>query len=590
MYYDSLRVRGLWSFGAEQRLVLNRGVTAIIGRNNQGKSNLLGAIGYVRARLNSEPKSGIVNQQVPESFWHAAQAPQENAELDLAIRLEPSEVPLLFPISGESQGDNAARQARLWCKNGLKLIVRPSPNSTGHATVGLLPSEMEGTLLSAYQARIRPQSPFRQGPQGSPDLDMWDRLAVSAWKHVQASTVFLGTGRIPSSNSSHGVPYTVLMHDLFAPKESVRAKREQFQSIESFFSQLVEDDSARIVASPADINIETGVKVKKTLPLSSYGNGICHLLMMAIEIATRANSVILVEEPETSLHPSLQRRFVEFIKSHGNNQYLLATHSSVFLNSKSVDSVVHVTLDDGNTTLSLPHSMADKYDALDRLGVHASDVLQTDFVIWVEGPSDAVFLETCIKLAGQLNKEWQGLTRGIHFDFAHYGGSNRAHLRVGSDGDAQLLDILRVCRKAAYVWDSDRDDESTPVNSTKSRIQQECEIMGVFSWETAGREIENYLSTDLLKRAYESPDMLPGMALKGEFGKHAHLGEFLVSNFGEQGRPNGWKVKYDEHKVDIMKEVMKHMTCADLDTLDLKDKSEELCRRIRQANPPSRPL
>jgi predicted ATP-dependent endonuclease of OLD family len=53
-------------------------------------------------------------------------------------------------------------------------------------------------------------------------------------------------------------------------------------------------------------------------------------------------SVIFIEEPENHLHPEIQKRFLSFIKSIKSKQFILSTHSSVFLDPFLVDKIFYV--------------------------------------------------------------------------------------------------------------------------------------------------------------------------------------------------------------------------------------------------------
>ena len=52
------------------------------------------------------------------------------------------------------------------------------------------------------------------------------------------------------------------------------------------------------------------------------------------------NSIILIDEPELSLHPKWQQRIIEVYKKIGeNNQIILATHSPHILGSVSNENI-----------------------------------------------------------------------------------------------------------------------------------------------------------------------------------------------------------------------------------------------------------
>ncbi len=96
-----------------------------------------------------------------------------------------------------------------------------------------------------------------------------------------------------------------------------------------------------------------------------------------------------------------------------------------------------------------------------------------------------------------------------------YGGKLLAHLSFEMEG-ADLVRVMEVNRHASILIDSDRSSPKTHVSATKKRIQQECEKRDIHCWITKGREIENYLNGDLLKKLNSE---FPSISAKGPLKK-----------------------------------------------------------------------
>ncbi|BCH07707.1 hypothetical protein MesoLj131c_19650 [Mesorhizobium sp. 131-3-5] len=147
-------------------------------------------------------------------------------------------------------------------------------------------------------------------------------------------------------------------------------------------------------------------------------------------------------------------------------------------------------------------------DILDDLDIRASDILQANGVIWVEGPSDRIYLNKWIELLSD-----DELKEGVHYSIMFYGGKLLSHLHAMAPEDAnKLISLLALNRNAAILMDSDRHfgkpaDGKKParkprmkLNDTKTRLKDELSAMGGYVWITEGREVENYLSQPLLRR------------------------------------------------------------------------------------------
>lgn len=93
------------------------------------------------------------------------------------------------------------------------------------------------------------------------------------------------------------------------------------------------------------------VKKKDEFNLSHGSSGETNLLFTITNILSRItdNSVILIDEPEISLHPSWQIRFIELLKdmlSNYNCHIILATHSHFMVSDLNIDNSSLITLED----------------------------------------------------------------------------------------------------------------------------------------------------------------------------------------------------------------------------------------------------
>lgn len=232
------------------------------------------------------------------------------------------------------------------------------------------------------------------------------------------------------------------------------------------------------------------------LPYKHFGYGIQQLLVMACAIELSDASVICIDEPEIAMHPTLQHRFMKYLQSPANEekQFFLATHSSVFANYQDSVSVYHVTRKSDGTNLNPIITNVQASEMIDDLGIHASDLYQSNAVIWVEGPSDRVLLKKWISLIDP------DLTEGIHFSIVFYGGANLFH-HTGkiSEGEvSNFIQMLRVNRHSLLFADRDRDSKDCQLKPTLKRVLNELGEDNV--WITEGRELENYIPDSILQK------------------------------------------------------------------------------------------
>jgi hypothetical protein len=133
------------------------------------------------------------------------------------------------------------------------------------------------------------------------------------------------------------------------------------------------------------------------------------------------------------------------------------------------------------------------------LGFRASDLVQSNAVVWVEGPSDRIYVRFW------LNEMDPHLVEGVHYTLMFYGGALLRHLSPDDPAVKEFISLPRINRNFAVVIDSDRSSRSAPLNATKARVRKAIEESGSRPsvWITSGYTIENYVPRGLLAAAVE---------------------------------------------------------------------------------------
>lgn len=273
--------------------------------------------------------------------------------------------------------------------------------------------------------------------------------------------------------------------------------QEQRRNSEIYWEVLLENKNGKIALSNSGSGLRTILLVLIKLFLEPKANGF-----------GKQKNIYIFEELENNLHPAIQRNLFnylfEWIKNH-DDVIFLTTHSNIPLNMSYGNSDVSIThlkkdLETGELITEIGGSFLNNNDILNDLGVKASDILQSNSIIWVEGPSDRVYINKWIEL------ESKGvLKENIHYQIIFYGGRLLAHLSGEIDEDFnKLIQLFRANRNSIIVMDSDRTSKGEKINKTKQRIKEEFEKQNSIAWITKGKEIENYLSKSTLEKVYGS--------------------------------------------------------------------------------------
>lgn len=318
------------------------------------------------------------------------------------------------------------------------------------------------------------------------------------------------------------------------------------------------------------------------IALSKMGSGIKTIIQVLLNLLIipehkkkhKNDFVFAFEELENNLHPAILRRLFSFISdySKANDVYFfITTHSNVVIDVFGINpnaQLIHINKVDGTSKVQTILSYAQTKKVLKDLDIRASDLLQSNGIIWVEGPSDRIYLNRWFNILAP------ELLEGVHYSIMFYGGRLLANTTVEEEWlQKDVVPLLKINTNAFIIVDRDGNSGDAKLNDTKNRIMEE--IGGDNCWVTKGREIENYLSEKTLSNWLKTDY---GRAVIVSGNQNKKLENILKES------DSTMKIEYNKNKKGFATEISKYIDEHDLNILDLAEKVRGVISKIKEWN------
>lgn len=313
---------------------------------------------------------------------------------------------------------------------------------------------------------------------------------------------------------------------------------------------------------------------QERVALSKSGSGLKTIILVLLNlmIMTELNEykdrkiVYGFEELENNLHPALQRRLFDYLYSYAilkDTRIFITTHSHVAINAffgRDDTQIYHVIKEKGHAVLKKIDSFIDKVEILDDLDVKASDILQSNGIVWVEGPSDRIYIKRWLEVFTE-----DAFIEGRDYQFLYYGGKTLANYSL--EENPQLINILTTNHNAAIIMDSDKRNRQSKLNDIKKRVIEEFDKLGMFCWVTKGKEIENYISCAALSKAL-------GKTIKKQCEQYQLFPDYIKIYYKS----------FSNQKVAFSKKVSPYIDGDNAEILDIKKQIIALYNEMRKWN------
>lgn len=366
-----------------------KNITILIGKNNEGKSNLIKALNLAMeiVRFSRNFRRRIIPHQLyvwrddfPVGLQNKAKLKNKSTKFRLDFKLSDEEIATFYEkVQSNINGD-------------LSVYIEIKQDDTFSITV-----PKRGKNATALSSKIDRISQFvcdnialQYIPAIRSESDAYDVISNiiesefqqtddDEYKKAQEYIERYQKKKLKELSNRIKEPLSVFMPSIKSVSLSLedRFSRKPFLRNKNFV-----------------VSIDDGVLTS----LSQKGDGVKSLTTMAILSKTNAmNRVIIIDEPEAHLHPEA----IHYLKKvlfdlASTNQLIISTHNPIFVNRSSVSS--NIIVENHKAT------PADRVETIRKtLGVKIADnLVYSDYMIVVEGPSDKIVLERFMQEDEQL--------------------------------------------------------------------------------------------------------------------------------------------------------------------------------------------
>jgi energy-coupling factor transporter ATP-binding protein EcfA2 len=416
MLISSCQISNYKSFLKSEELRFTEGFNVIVGKNNVGKTALIEALSPTytdkpHRSLETIPQRGATLPGQSEVMMDLIVSPEEYQRLLASIS------PFSAAFFGR-EDQPVYVQERFFKSLGRGHVIhsRFGNNTCLGARLDDERGDIAGALDITFDPKTRKFVPgaFSSGFSASSTypyrIASLLRQSIYVFRaerlNVSQSSINESTALVPNASNLPAV-----LHVL---QTTNPARFERFNAdVRTVFPDIQQISTRPIGNATVQIDV-WGIEPQTerndlAVPLSECGTGIGQVLAMLYVVMTSDDpKTIIIDEPQSFLHPGAIRKLFDILKRHPEHQYIISTHSPTVVTSANPRTLL-LLQKEGNETKTQVLSVSEASELrmfLSDIGARLSDVFGADNILWVEGRTE----EVCFRLIAEsiLEKELLG--------------------------------------------------------------------------------------------------------------------------------------------------------------------------------------
>lgn len=391
MHISSLKICNYKSFRESDPVSLSECFNIVVGKNNSGKTAFVEAVAQ---QFENIPHESPKTVETPQS------SPPPTSEVSIKNRIKGRELEEIFIRSGETI--KIPRSAKNESSKPIKDSYRSLKNDGLEVKTIISESRLGNINIDGEKVQITADKEHEEiiFNQRNENTISYKKLIQ---ERIKSITCFFDAERLNVGKCDSGES-VVLRSDSSNLAEVVTNLRLNNPiRYERYVSQVrkvipsVKHVSSELTNDGRSVQIKIWRVEKETersdlaVPLSECGTGVGQVLaLLYVVMNADEPRIIIVDEPQSFLHPGAVRRLIGIMKQHPQHQYVMTTHAPSVINASDPDTLLMTELNgpESEVTQLDTSETDDLRRMLTEVGVRLSDVFGADNILWVEGRTE----------------------------------------------------------------------------------------------------------------------------------------------------------------------------------------------------------
>jgi AAA15 family ATPase/GTPase len=403
VWIKSFSLSNFKSFDTTATIQLDRHINVVVGQNHTGKTTLLNALALkLISKPHNSSKYRVDEPRAPTSLMDLSFV---MSGVELRDYLSSFNSNVTFPIPAdwlsEANGQSGLL-ARIFALDEIEFSLqrRAPPNGPHWVTTKYPSNNLHGTPPTFINfARVADTVDFKvlQVSAGQND-----NAANAAADRLFTKIYYFDAQRLPSEVYPFGSNQALATNAQNLPEvlAILQSRRTEYLEFVAAVRRVlpaikwVSVEPSKINGQHAEIRIwnleESEGRHDLTLPLSEGGTGVGQVLAILYVVLRSSDNIIIIDEPNSFLHPRAAKELIGILKEDRSNQYIISTHYPEVVVAADPERYLMLRFSNEKTMVELAarSDLRSARQTLEELGSQLSDVFGADSVVWVEGPTE----------------------------------------------------------------------------------------------------------------------------------------------------------------------------------------------------------